>query len=99
MWRFYLFSAAAVVAALFFLNTTLRGLGAEIAQKTEALDAVQRQMDLVMARERSHIRMIERRDAAINASTCKTQINRWIKNPDEVPQPFNPFNQLGGVSK
>jgi len=40
----------------------------------------------------SYKRMIERRDAAIDASTCKAQIKRWVSNPDEVPQKFDPFN-------
>jgi len=49
---------------------------------------------LFQQREESYKQRIERRDDAINASQCKTQINHWVRNPDEIPKPFNPFNQL-----
>jgi len=51
---------------------------------------------LFKQREESYKLRIERRDDAINASQCKATINHWVRNPDEIPQPFNPFNQLNG---
>ncbi len=39
----------------------------------------------------SYKRMIDRRQAAIDASKCKDQINRWVRNPDDIPQKFEPF--------
>lgn len=54
------------------------------------------QSQLFKQREESYKQRIERRDAAINASQCKAQINHWVRNPDEVPQKFDPFNQLNG---
>ena len=49
---------------------------------------------LFKQREASYKQRIERRDDAINASQCKAQINHWVRNPDEIPKPFDPFNQL-----
>lgn len=46
------------------------------------------------ARLTSYKRMIDRRDAAIDASECKAQIRKWVSNPDSLPKPFAPFNQL-----
>jgi hypothetical protein len=40
----------------------------------------------------SYKRMIERRDAAIDASDCKAQIRKWVSAPDSIPQKFDPFN-------
>lgn len=39
----------------------------------------------------SYKRMWERRQAAIDASQCKDQINRWVRNPDSIPKKFEPF--------
>jgi hypothetical protein len=39
----------------------------------------------------SYKRMWERRQAAIDASACKVQINKWVRNPDDIPKPFEPF--------
>lgn len=51
---------------------------------------------LFKQREESYKQRIERRDDAIAASQCAAKIDRWIKNPDELPQKFDPFNQLHG---
>lgn len=39
----------------------------------------------------SYKRMWERRQAAIDASQCKAQINKWVRNPDDIPKKFEPF--------
>lgn len=55
---------------------------------------LQKEVDLNTGRNDSYRRMIDRRDAAIEASQCKDKIQYWVKHPDEIPKPFNPFNQL-----
>jgi hypothetical protein len=39
----------------------------------------------------SYSRMIARRDAAISASQCKAKIEYWVRNPESIPVPFDPF--------
>lgn len=51
------------------------------------------------ARLVSYKRMIDRRDAAIAASTCKAKITYWVSHPDDLPKPFDPFNQLQAPQK
>ncbi len=55
---------------------------------------LQREVDKRDGRLASYLRMIERRDAAIKASKCAPQIDKWVRNPEEIPKPFEPFNQL-----
>lgn len=77
----------AIVTVGWSLVTNLR-------DQQDVIAELRRKADLTDSREASYVRRIERRDAAIAASACKAQIERWVRNPDEVPQPFNPFNQL-----
>lgn len=63
-------------------------------QMSGQIVTLQHDIDLRDGREASFRRMLDRRDAAINASKCKVQIQNWVKNPDNIPKPFNPFNQL-----
>lgn len=56
---------------------------------------LERDLKLVNSRVASYQTLNARRDAAIAASKCKTQIEYWLKNPDEIPTKFDPFNQLG----
>lgn len=59
-----------------------------ILQENVTLKAEIRKYDGRLA---SYKRMIDRRQAAIDASQCKAQINRWVRNPDDIPQKFEPF--------
>lgn len=61
----------------------------------EQLAAVRREKSLDDGRIASYRRMIDRRDAAIDASRCKAQIKEWVSHPENLPVPFDPFNQLG----
>jgi hypothetical protein len=45
----------------------------------------------ITARYESEKRMRDRRDEAIAASKCAAQIKDWIRNPDKIPKPFDPF--------
>lgn len=60
---------------------------------------LQRDLNLRDSREASFRRMIDRRDAAIGASQCAAQIQKWVKNPDSIPVPFSPFDQLNNLGK
>lgn len=63
----------------------------EMAAKIQKLE---RDKVLIESRVASYKTLMARRDAAIEASQCKTQIERWVKNPDEIPTKWDPFNQL-----
>lgn len=58
------------------------------------IERLERDKALITSRVASYKTLLARRDAAITASACKAQIERWVKNPDEIPTPFDPFNQL-----
>lgn len=53
-----------------------------------------RKIEQLESRVASYQRMVERRDKAIEASKCKDTIKTWIRKPDDIPVPFDPFNQL-----
>lgn len=54
---------------------------------------LKRDKDLLDARLAAYQRMLDRRNAAINASKCAPEINDWVRNPDKLPRPFKPFEQ------
>jgi len=64
-----------------------RSMASEIA-------LLKRDKALIESRVASYKTLMARRDAAIEASKCKAQIQYWVKNPDEIPTKFDPFNQL-----
>lgn len=64
------------------------GMAAKIA-------TLERDKRNIESRVASYQTLLARRDAAIAASKCKVQIETWVKNPDTIPTPFDPFNQLG----
>lgn len=84
---------AAVVGGWF-----LYGWGSQVVANYGAMAAkierLQRDAALRETRLASRQTMIERRDAAIDASKCKAQIRAWIKDPDMLPgfrkDPFTP---------
>lgn len=43
------------------------------------------------ARLTSMQRQVDRRNEAIAASKCATEIQRWINFPNEIPKKFDPF--------
>jgi len=63
----------------------------EMPKKIERLE---RDKALIETRVKSYQTLLARRDAAIAASKCSAQIEHWIKNPDQIPTKFDPFNQL-----
>ena len=61
----------------------------------EKVGALEHAKKLDDGRLASYKRMIDRRDAAIDASKCKPQLKEWVAHPENIPQPFDPFHQLG----
>lgn len=60
----------------------------------KTIERLTRDKALIESRVKSYQTLLARRDAAIAASQCKAQIEHWVKNPDEIPTKFDPFNQL-----
>lgn len=84
----------AVLVAGWFLY----GWGSEVignyGRMAAKIERLERDKALIESRVASLRVLNERRDAAIEASRCKDQIKNWLKNPDEIPTKFDPFNQL-----
>lgn len=89
--------ALAAVAAL-FMAYLVYGWGANIVNtynnNIARVTELERDNKRIESRVASLRTLIARRDAAIAASKCSAQIGRWLKNPDEIPTKFDPFNQL-----
>lgn len=83
-----------VIVALLIVVSSAWSYASKLADVQQELDRVNHELALQRGRDESYKRMIDRRDAAIGASKCKDQITHWVRNPDEIPQPFDPFNQL-----
>lgn len=79
---------AAVVLFFGFMGKTFVTDYHDMSVKIERLEHA---AELVDRRTDSYKRMIDRRDAAIEASACKAQIKIWLRNPDDIPKPFQPF--------
>lgn len=88
-----LFIAVSILVFIGSVGTTLVTGYRDQAKKIANLE---HEIILLEKRQDSYHRMIERRDEAIKASACKDQILHWVSNPDEIPKPFDPFNQLQG---
>ncbi len=82
------------VAILVFLGGFGWNFVTSIKDQAATITQLQHQVDLDKGTLDSYKRMVDRRDAAIKASKCSVQIAAWVKNPDSIPVPFNPFNQL-----
>lgn len=84
-----------LVAVLIYLGTLAYSFPHTIEDLSAANASLRRDLALRDSREASLRRLIQRRDDAIEASKCKTQIKKWLKNPDLIPKKFCPFGQLG----
>lgn len=89
-----LLGMAAIAVSLWFAY----GWGSQIISNYSRMQAeittLRRDKALIETRVTSLRTLLARRDAAIAASSCKAQIEHWIKNPDQIPTKFDPFNQL-----
>lgn len=85
--------AAAAIALWFAYGWGSEVIGNYRSMASE-ITTLKRDKALIESRVKSYQTLMARRDAAITASRCKDQIERWLKNPDEIPTPFDPFHQL-----
>lgn len=89
-----LFGLVGSAIALWFVY----GWGSQIitnyTEMPKRIQQLERDKALIESRVKSYQTLMARRDAAIEASKCKEQIQHWVKNPDEIPTKFDPFNQL-----
>lgn len=86
----------ALVALLGLAGVYVYGLATatpvQLALKTHQLANCERDLKLRDGREASFRRMIDRRDRAIAQTQCAKQIQHWVRNPDQIPKKFDPFN-------
>lgn len=84
---------AAIAVTLWFAY----GWGSEIIGNYGAMAAkierLERDKALIDSRVKSYQTLLARRDAAIAASACKEKIEYWVKHPDEIPVPWDPFKR------
>lgn len=84
-----------VIAGLvYFAYANVQSVITRYTNMSGEITALTKENKLLKSRLDSYNLRISRRDDAINASKCKDQINKWVRHPDDIPQPFNPFNQL-----
>ena len=85
--------SAAVLIGLWFAY----GWGMEVisnyGEMAAKIEKLERDNKLIESRVASYKTLLARRDAAIEANTCKDRIQYMIKHPDEIPTKWDPFNQ------
>jgi hypothetical protein len=84
-----------ISAVILFAVTLAYSIPAKINSLSTDLADSRHQQNLLRARAEALQRGNDRRDAAIKASKCAKEIQYWVRHPDEIPKPYNPFNQLG----
>lgn len=93
-WKIYAVIAVVIGLVAFFGWTAIKAFPAQLVEAGQRIKALEKKNELAEAKIRAYMRAQERRDAAIKASPCKAQIERWMKNPDSLPGQFKPFEQL-----
>ena len=89
-----LISFGAVAIALWFTYGWGHQIIRNYTEMPMQIERLTKQKVNLEARVNSYQTLMARRDAAIEASQCRVQIQHWVKNPDEIPTKFDPFNQL-----
>lgn len=84
------------IAAIFLFAATLAySIPEKINTLSNDLAQSRHEQNLLRARAEALQRGNDRRDAAIKASKCAKEIQYWVRHPDDIPKPYDPFNQLG----
>lgn len=94
-----LFALAVLVVLGGVAYFVVSGMSYDIGQKATQISELKRTVDKLEARALAEAGRIDRRDKAIAQSKCADTIQDWIKHPEKIPEPFDPFNQLGGIRK
>lgn len=87
---------AIIAAVMVFIGGVGYSLVTGYGGQATKLSELTHQNDLMEKRLTSYKRMIDRRDAAIEASVCKVRIKYLISHPDEIPAKFAPFDTRTG---
>lgn len=89
-----------ILAVLVVLGTTayfvVTGMAGQLATQGKRISELERLVDQKDAKLLAEAGRIERRDRAISLSKCADTINDWIRHPEKLPEPFDPFRQFGG---
>lgn len=93
-WKIYAVIAVVIGLVGFFGWTAIKVFPAYLADAGKEIQALKHKNELAESKITGYMRAQERRDAAIKASPCKSQIEFWIKNPDNLPGTWNPHEQL-----
>ncbi len=78
-------------AVAFFAWGTVQSVIDRYSEMGGKIATLERNNKLLTSRLDSYNLRISRRDEAIAASQCKDKIQYWLRHPDEIPKPFNPF--------
>ena len=89
-----------IVAILFYFGwTNVQSVVDRYTSMSGTIEKLSHENELYKSRLNSYNLRIARRDDAIAASKCATDIKRWIAHPEDLPQKFDPFKQLGIMSQ
>lgn len=89
-----LIGLAVLALTVFFAWTNVQSVITRYTNMSGEIATLRREKNLLSSRLVSYNLRIARRDEAIAASKCADTIKRWVSHPDEIPKPFNPFDQL-----
>lgn len=81
-------------AVAFFVWGNVQSVIDRYTDMSGKIATLERNNKLLTSRLDSYNLRISRRDEAIAASQCKEKIQYWLRHPDEIPKPFDPFGQL-----
>ena len=89
-----------LLAILFYFGwTNVQSIITRYTEMSGTIERLDHENKLLSSRLNSYNLRIARRDDAIAASKCATDIKRWISHPEDLPQKFDPFKQLGIMSQ
>jgi hypothetical protein len=86
-----LLGGATVVIVLWFGYGTIQSVINRYTSMSGELERISKENTLLKSRLESYNLRIDRRDQAINSSSCAEDIKDKIKHPDKIEPPFNPF--------
>lgn len=96
MMYLFLFAVAVVIVLGVVAYFVVSGMGSQIASQATTISELKRTLEQRDAKLLAEAGRIDRRDRAISASKCKAQIEDWIRHPEKVPDPFDPFTKNSG---
>lgn len=98
-WGLRLIPVALIAIVFYFGWTNVQSVVDRYTAMSGKIERLSHENALLTSRLSSYNLRIARRDDAIAASKCATDIKRWIAHPEDLPQKFDPFKQLGIMSQ